>query len=113
MIVTAYDVAAFLGPEMGTEGDAVREQADAHLPVVTAMVRAYVRGRGFSPDGEPFDDVAQVIVSSTARLVQNPRMLTEDTHALDDFSRTRRLAVFDGWTLPELAVLHRYRKRAL
>ncbi len=112
MFVIPQDVVAFLGPE-----DHAREKttvlASAHLPVVTAMVRAYVRGKGFSALGEPSDDLALVIVSSTARLVQNPRMMTMDSHGIDDATMSRRLAVFDGWTLPELAVLHRYRKRAL
>ena len=97
------DVAAFLG----RAGDAaVIDLAEAHLPTVRAMVRAYVRGNGFDPS--PADDVAFVIVSSTARLVSNPEHTVTSTAG--PFST--RQAVFDGWTLPELAVLHQYRKRA-
>lgn len=101
---TVDDVAAFLGKrDAGTF-----ELASAHLPVVTAMVKAYTRGRGFTDTGEPADDLALVIVSSTARLVTNPEhTITQTVGQL-----SVRQAVFDGWTLPELAVLHNYRRRA-
>jgi hypothetical protein len=99
------DVAAFLGkPEdVGTV-----TLAATHLPVVTAMVRAYVRGKGFDQNGNMADDLAAVIVSSTARLLANPEHTIEQTTG--PFSI--RQGVFNGWTLPELAILHRYRKRA-
>lgn len=98
------DVAAFLGQS----GDpAALELATAHLPVVTAMVRRYVRGGGFTA-GAPDDDLAAVIVSATARAVSNP------THAVSIETDDVRIrpGSFDGWTLPELAILHSYRKRA-
>ncbi len=105
MIPTADDVAAFLG----RPGDvALVDLAYTHLRSVTAMVRAYTRGRGFTGT-EPADDLGEVIVSATARTVANPSSTTEQTAG--PFSS--KPAVFDGWTLPELAVLHRYRKRAL
>ena len=100
----AADVAAFLG----RSGDAATVTlAETHLPVVLAMVKAYTRGRGFT-DGVPVDDLALIIVSSCARLVVNPEHTVEQTTG--PFSI--RQAVFNGWTLPELAVLHQYRKRA-
>lgn len=106
MISDAVDVAAFLGKT----GDAATvERAEQHLPVVSAMVKAYTRGRGFDEAGNPADDLALIIVSSCARLVSNPEHTVEQTTG--PFSI--RHAIFDGWTLPELAVLHQYRKRAL
>ena len=108
---TAAEVVAFLAPEEYAV-EKVTALAESHLPIVTTMVRSYVRDNGFVLD-DPRDDLAHVIVSSTARLVQNPRMMTEDSHGIDDASSTKRLAVFNGWTLPELAVLNRYRKRAM
>lgn len=100
----AADVAAFLG----RSGDAATVAlAEQHLPVIRAMVKAYTRGRGFTDD-VPADDVALIIVSSCARLVSNPAHTVAEQ--VDDFSV--RHAVFDGWTLPELAVLHQYRRRA-
>jgi hypothetical protein len=99
------DVAAFLG----RSGDAATvDLAAQHLPVVTAMIRAYTRGRGFDETGNPAEDLALVIVSSCARLVVNPEHTVEQTTG--PFSI--RQAIFNGWTLPELAVLHQYRKRA-
>lgn len=101
----ALDVVAFLG----RTGDAAAlARAEQHLPIVTAMVRAYVRDNGFE-GAIPGDDLAAVIVTSTARLVVNPE------HAVEQSTGpfTIRHGRFDGWTLPELAILHRYRKRAL
>ena len=106
MIFDATDVAAFLG----RSGDAATvDLATQHLPVVTAMVKAYVRSNGFDELGEPADDLALIIVSSCARLVVNP----EHTVSQEIGTFSIRQAVFNGWTLPELAVLHRYRKRAM
>lgn len=100
------DVARFLGKS----DEATTDLAAEHLPVVTAMVRAYTRGRGFTdPNAEPGDDVAAVIVSATARAVANP----EQTVSQDVGPFSIRHGMFNGWTLPELAILHRYRKRAL
>lgn len=99
------DVVAFLG----RTGDATAlALAEAHLTVVTAMVKAYTRDKGFTAD-VPGDDLAAVIISATARLVANPEHTIEQTTG--PFSI--RHGVFNGWTLPELAILHRYRKRAL
>ena len=104
MMPTADDVAAFLG----RSGDAATVAlAHEHLPVITAMVKAYTRARGFV-DGVPGDDLAAVIVSATARSVANP----EHTISQETGPFSIRQGIFQGWTLPELAILHRYRKRA-
>jgi len=105
MLPTASDVAAFLG-QPGDSG--LLALAEEHLPVVTAMVKGYTRGRGFDIHGWATDDIALIILSSTARLSANPDMTTEVS--VDDCSR--RQAIFNGFTLPELAVLHNYRRRA-
>jgi hypothetical protein len=105
MMPTPADVAAFLG----RSGDAATVAlAETHLPIVTAMVKAYTRDRGFTAD-EPGDDLAAVIVSATARALSNP----EQTVSVDLGTFSIRPGVFNGWTLPELAILHRYRRRAL
>lgn len=102
---TALDVALFLGRDGDTK---VLVLAGEHLPVVTEFVRAYTRDRGFDPDtGEPAPDVAAVIVSAAARLVENPANVTAS--AIGPFSE--RPGTLEGWTLPELAVLHRHRRR--
>ena len=101
---TAQDVADFLGE--GTDA-AVVALAGKHLPFVTATVKAYTRGAGFSPG--PADDLALVIVASTARLVTNPALAKNETIGTYSVGH----AGFLGWTLPEHAILSRYRKRAL
>ncbi len=103
MMPTGYDVAAFLGQR---ENMSTVVLAEEHLPVVVAFVHAYTRGQGFT-DGEPGNDLRHVIVSACARLTDNPQLAREES--IGDFSITR--TVFNGWTLPELAVLHRYRRR--
>ncbi|WP_379603661.1 hypothetical protein [Quadrisphaera sp. GCM10027208] len=103
---TAEDVAAFLGRAGDTT---IVGLAGQHLPVVTAMVKAYTRDAGFDPaTGEPSDDLAAVIVSSTSRACMNPSHTVEEN--VGPFSV--RYGTFAGWTLPELAILHRYRRRA-
>lgn len=100
------DVAAYLGRD---DDMSVVNLAYEQLPLVTAFVRAYTGGRGFDPvTGEPVADVGAVIVTATARLVTNPTGLVTET--IDDYS-VRYGPTFNGWTLPELAVLHRYRRR--
>jgi len=105
MMPLPADVAAFLGKS----GDAATfALADEHLPIVAEMVKAYTRDNGFTA-GDPGDDLAAVIVSSCARLVANP----EHTISQVTGPFAIRQGIFNGWTLPELAILHRYRKRAL
>ncbi len=105
MMPLPEDVASFLG----RGGDVtVLSLADQHLPIVTAFVRAYTRGNGFDETGDPGDDLAAVIVTATARLVNNPTNRGPSTAG--PFSETP--GVFNGFTLPELAVLHLYRRRS-
>lgn len=106
MLPTTSDVLAFLG----RSGSGVAaETLESHIATITAMVKAYTRGGGFDGSGYPEADVAAVIISSVARQISNPTH--SGTVSIDDASV--RLGLFNGWTLPELAVLHRYRKRAL
>lgn len=103
MAVTAAQVAAFLGQGDDSETVAL---AGVHLPIVTVFVKAYVRGNGFTAD-VPNADLSAVITTATARLVVNPERVARNQ--IDDYSETP--AMLDGFTLPELAVLHLYRRR--
>lgn len=106
--VTAPDgqeVADFLGRG---DDDALVSLAGEHVVIVTAMVRAYTRGAGFDPTGQPAEDVAAVITTATARMVVNPEQTKR--YQVADYSETP--SVFQGWTLAETFVLNRYRKRA-
>ncbi|OCH82295.1 hypothetical protein [Gordonia sp. UCD-TK1] len=101
--VTGETVAAFLGQGTDTALVALAEQ---HAAIVTAMARSYTRGEGFA-GGIPTDDIAAVITTATARLVANPEQINTTTGSVSV------LGGFTGWTLAELFVLNRYRKRAL
>ena len=104
MAVEAEQVAAFLGQPGDAATEATAEQA---IPVVTTMVKAYVRG---GADWESNDELDAVIVTAAARMVSNPTGLPHEMTA-GPFVRSVRGA-FQGWTLAELFVLNRYRKRA-
>lgn len=102
---TADDVLTLLGR---TDGLDVAEQA---VTIVTAQVRAYTRDNGFSGD-QPAPDLATVILTGAARVVSNPENLRSEHTQLDGASIEVQRQVIDGWTLPELAILNRYRRRA-
>lgn len=100
---TAADIAAFLGQS----GDpTVAALAGQHLPIVTAMARAYTRGVGFT-DGTPNEEIAAVITTATARLMAHPTQLEQRV------GETYTRQGFHGWTLAETFVLNRYRRTAL
>lgn len=105
-MLTGQRIAEFLGRGDDTE---LAKLAGQHLPVVAAFVRAYTRGNGFYHVDEPNEDLEAVLTTATARLVVNPDQARRIQ--VDDFSQT--FATLDGFTLPELAVLNMYRKRAL
>lgn len=107
MAPTATDVLAWLGITPGGPGQD-DEQIEAHLLTATAMVKAYTRDGGFDESGEPADDIAAVIISCAARSYRNPSV--DRTQTVGPFQTSP--GTFGGWTLPELAVLHRYRVRA-
>lgn len=101
-------VAAFLGRAGDQE---TIDQADAHASIVTEYVYGYTRGRGFITYSNAPDEyergIESVIISATARLTGNPEQVSY--YAAGDYSE--RPAVLAGWTLPERAVLNRYRRR--
>lgn len=98
-------VSAFLGNSGDADTSAIATQV---IPVVTAMVKAYVRG---GAGWEANDEEEAVILSASARLTANSYQIPIDRTAGADFSQSLRGA-FNGWTTAELAVLNRYRKRA-
>ncbi len=110
MNVIPEDVARFLGRE---DDDVVIDAANEQLPLVAEFVRAYTRGKGFGePTDDPLDipepnrDLRAVIITATARLVVNPAQLERES--ADGYTA---VGAFNGFSLPELAVLHRYRRR--
>lgn len=105
-MVEPEQVLLFLGR---SESDPFFGPVEQAIPIITTMVKAYVRGTG--ADWEPNEELDAVIVTATARLVTNPTQLQSDTTA-GPFTQSVR-GSFTGWTLAELAVLNRYRRRAM
>lgn len=87
------------------ENPAIIQAATAALPVITSMARAYTRANGFT-NGAPNEDLRAVIQTATARFVSNPEQVASTVGGVTVG------AGFSGWSLAELAVLNRYRKRA-
>lgn len=102
-------------PTAGDLLDFVDESATAealqlarnHLTVVSALVRSYTRGEGFDEMGFPHDDVAAVILTASARLMANPHQHKREE--LGGYSVTP--TPFLGFSLAEMMVLNKYRKR--
>jgi hypothetical protein len=81
--------------------------AHEHAVQMTSLVRGYTRGRGFT-DWQCEEDLAAVIISAAVRSYGNP----SQTRRIEAGNYSELPALFDGWTLAELAVLHGYRRRA-
>lgn len=101
--VTAQSVAAFL--DQGDDPQTVALAGEA-LPIVTAIVRSYVRGNGFD-NGEYGDDIAAVITTATARVISNPSQLSNSVGTVSVQGG------FTGFTFAEMYVLNGYRTRAV
>lgn len=101
MLPESADLATYAGNPVSAA------QADAVIGVVAAMVAAYTRGAGFD-DGEPNGELSAVILSASARLLATTG--GEIQQALGPVA-VRYPDAF-GFTLPEMIVLNRYRKRA-
>ena len=97
------DVAALMGQPDNPDLVAVIDQA---LETIYQLVSAYTRGNGFT-GGVPNPELRAVIRTATARLTANPEQVGSTVGGVTTG------AGFNGWSLAELAVLNRYRKRAL
>ena len=102
-MIYGADVAAFLGRPEDANLAAV---ADAHLPHLTNLARAYTRGNGFDINGDPNAEIESVVMLAAARLVPNPAQLTSED--ADGYSAR---GGFQGWTLTERLVLDNYRRK--
>ena len=95
-------------PSTGEEND--RKQAETSLNTAEAMVAAYCRGK-HKRKGEYREGVFEVILTVAARILANPGQISR-RDAVGVVSIQRGVG-FQGFTLVELAVLNRYRKRAV
>ncbi len=79
--------------------------------LATTMVKSYTRGVGFDPvTGEPSSDLGAVILLVASRLYSNPEGMRSEN--IGSYAYTTASAGFQGFSLVELALLHRYRRRA-
>lgn len=102
--VTGATVAAASG--MGDDAETVALLGQT-LDSIRWMAYAYTRGRGFDVEARPLTrDLVAVLRTATIRLGANPEQLPYDVGG------TNFRGGFTGWSLGELAVLNRYRKRA-
>lgn len=103
---TGADVAGFLG--RGSDAAFVA-LCNVHVPLVTAFVRGSTRGVGFEDPSDSTSDLQEdlraVIITATARLVVNPAQVERE--GADSYFA---VGSFQGWSLPELAILHAYRR---
>lgn len=87
-----------------------QEQATAVLAIITAMASSYTRGQGFTAAGMPNDEIRAVILTASARLISNATGLTFSE--VEGPSQIEYTSAFSGWTVGELFVLNRFRRRA-
>lgn len=80
---------------LGKGGDAtVLALAGEHVAIITAMVKAYTRGRGFVGT-IPAPDVEAVIVTASARFTANPEQV--ERYQAADYAETPREAAQEAW----------------
>ncbi|WP_237394359.1 hypothetical protein [Mycobacterium paraintracellulare] len=79
------------------------------LTIITAMASSYTRGQGFTA-GVPNDEIRAVILTASARLISNTSGLTFSE--IEGPSQIEYNSAFSGWTVGELVVLNRFRRRA-
>lgn len=94
----------------GAEGPNIQERAAIAWTTAEALVGAYCRGR--EKRGDVYrPGVEDVILMVGSRILANPEQI-QVREQVGPYSMFKG-AGFEGFTLVELAVLNRYRKRAI
>lgn len=104
-MVSPADLQNFAPDDFDTE-----DMAQLHIDTAMALIEGYTRGNHANARGELRKGIESVILTVAARLQANPGQITRRDQA-GSFS-THRGPGFNGFTLAELAILNRYRKRA-
>lgn len=104
MATTAPDLLKWLGQP--TDDAALLAQAGQAITLASGMIDAYTRGRHLTAAGEPRPGIDAVVLMASARLLANPEQLR---HTVGSVAFNEGFA---GFTVAELTVLNRYRKRA-
>lgn len=106
MGVSPEKIISFLG-----DSPVSPEIAATAVETAVALIGGYCRGNHVDKLGDYRDGIESVVVTVASRIAANPAQVTiRDTAG--PFSRSRGQG-FSGFTLAELAVLNRYRKRAI
>lgn len=87
------------------------EIATTAIATAEALIGGYCRGCHVDKGGEYRDGIRAVVMTVGARIAANPAQVTIRDSA-GPFTRARG-AGFSGFTLAELAVLNRYRRKAV
>lgn len=95
----------------GATGPNVTQQAQQALGMAEALVDAYTRGRHKRLDGTLKAGVDAVITAVAARILENPSQI-QVREQIGPYTYFKGNG-FQGFTLVELAVLDRYRRRAI
>lgn len=102
------ELLAFSGIPLTPENKTRAEQA---LTMSSALVGAYCRGREINRAGKLRPGVQAVIDSAAARILANPSQIAI-REQIGPYSLYKQEG-FKGFTLVELTVLNRYRKRGV
>lgn len=105
MGVTPEELISFMG-----DTPVSTEIATTAIATADALIGGYCRGCHVDRAGDYRDGIKAVVVTVGARIAANPAQVTIRDSA-GPFTRARGQG-FSGFTLAELAVLNRYRKRA-
>lgn len=105
-LVTVSELQAFM-PDDALDAELCALAVEA----ATAVVAAYCRDRHLDAGGRPRPGVKTVALTVAARIAANPSGISRQDTA-GSFS-TRRSGGFTGFTLAELTVLKRYRRKAM
>lgn len=93
------------------DGSDPLEIAPAAIQTAEAMAESYTRGGHLTPFDEYRPGVRNVILIVAARILANPGQISTTVTA--GSTSIRKGVGFQGFTLGELAVLNRYRRRAV
>lgn len=105
-MITAKELLEFTG----TQGPDVEQQAVTSIAAADAYVGAYTRGR-HKRGGKYRPGVEAVVLTVAARILANPEQI-QVREQVGPYTMLKGPG-FNGFTLVELAVLNRYRKRAI
>lgn len=87
-------------------------QAELAMNTAISLVEGYTRGKCRIPTTNEFrPGVGEVVLAVSARLVANPEQISHSEQS--GAYRVSKGVGFQGFTLAELAVLNRYRKRSM